>query len=67
MREKGEAWTARKRGLNQLRYESHIIPSIMWSLLSKHGEPPYAGPHVRWCGETGANRPLLPDCILSSP
>jgi len=24
-------------------------------------EPPYTERYVRWCGRTGANRPLLPD------
>ena len=24
-------------------------------------EPPNTGPYVRWCGESGAWRPLLPD------
>jgi len=30
--------------------------------LGKFDEPPYTGPYVRWCGETGTQQsPLLPD------
>ena len=44
----------------------HPTPNLLSRRYSRSGlksfvEPPYADPHVRWCGEDGQQWPSLPD------
>ena len=38
------------------------MQEVDYFLCVSFAEPPYTERYVRWCGRTGANRPLLPDC-----
>lgn len=38
-----------------------------WALLARIGEPPDAGPHVRWCGVGVPKGRSLPDTDFDCP
>src|SRR5271167_1715265 len=53
---------ASRKGPNRL-LATHYAESLATSHLAQPAEPPYADPHVRWCGRGGrATVPPIPMC-----